>query len=319
MRQELVTRFAPRTEEEIQYLSGNGNVDFSLYMEQGGSVINNKKLLTEGQLITLRQHARFMNFPRHSHDFVEVMYVLAGQVLHKINGESIAVKAGELLFLGQHIEHEIEASREGDIAINFIILPEFFDSPLAMLRHSNSPLKSFIIDSLIADRRGAGYMHFCVSEDRVIQNTAENLILTLLGESPNKYTISSYTMGLLFLHLSGATESLTHQSRSGSAMLEVLKYIDENYREGSLAELAERLHYDYSWLSREIKSKTGKTYTALVQEKRIRQAAFLLENTDMNILDVAMNVGYENISHFFTLFQRTFHKTPRAYRKAEEE
>ncbi len=312
--QKVIDNFVPITDEEKHYLSGEKNVDFSLYMEHGGSVINNKKLLSEGQLITLRQHTRFMRFPKHSHDFVEVMYVCAGSVTHIIDGKSIAVSEGELLFLGQNVEHEIAVSSETDIAVNFIILPEFFDSPLAMLKYSNSPLKNFIIDSLVAGKGKTSYMHFCVSDNHVIQNITESLIVTLMEDMPNKFAISGYTMGLMFLHLSNCTECLINQSKSNSAVLEALRYVDEHYREGNLSELAKKLHYDYSWLSHEIKRKTGKTYTDLVQDRRMSQAAFLLKNTDMNILDIATNIGYDNTSYFFTLFYKTFRKTPREYR-----
>ena len=55
------------------------------------------------------------------------------------------------------------------------------------------------------------------------------------------------------------------------------RYIEEHYREGSLSELAEELHYDFYTLSRMIRRLTGKNYTELVQNKRLTQAAYLLE------------------------------------------
>ncbi len=39
------------------------------------------------------------------------------------------------------------------------------------------------------------------------------------------------------------------------------------------------LHYDIYWLSRAIHTFTGSTYTALLQQKRMRQAAYLLETS----------------------------------------
>ena len=48
--------------------------------------------------------------------------------------------------------------------------------------------------------------------------------------------------------------------------MQVLSYVEGNYANGSLTELAENLRYHLYWLSREIRRKTGKTYTQLVQE-----------------------------------------------------
>ena len=54
-------------------------------------------------------------------------------------------------------------------------------------------------------------------------------------------------------------------------LLGVYRYIEEHYREGSLSELAEELHYDFYTLSRMIRRLTGKNYTELVQNKRLTQ------------------------------------------------
>ena len=86
----------------------------------------------------------------------------------------------------------------------------------------------------------------------------------------------------------------------------------------SFGELAERLHYDASWLSREIKRKTGKTYTQLVQEKRLAQAAFLLRNTDRNVSDIAYAVGYSDYSVFYKNFLKYHKVSPGEYKKRKQ-
>ncbi|MDE6893211.1 MAG: AraC family transcriptional regulator, partial [Lachnospiraceae bacterium] len=97
-------------------------------------------------------------------------------------------------------------------------------------------------------------------------------------------------------------------------MIDVLSYVEEHYRDGELSELAGLLHCDFYWLSREIKRITGKNYTDLVQEKRLNQAVYLLENTNMSVMEIGMSVGYENVSYFHRIFQRRFGVTPRKYR-----
>ncbi|MCC8016364.1 MAG: AraC family transcriptional regulator [Clostridiales bacterium] len=78
------------------------------------------------------------------------------------------------------------------------------------------------------------------------------------------------------------------------------------------------LHYDFNCLSKEIKRKTGKTYTQLVQDKRLAQAEFLLKNTSFTIDEVAARVGYNNISYFHRLFYRQFKISPAKYRKQNQ-
>ena len=102
-----------------------------------------------------------------------------------------------------------------------------------------------------------------------------------------------------------------------AAVWRVLRYVEQDYTKSSLSEIAEDLHYDVCWLSREIKRKTGKTYTRIVQDKRLAQAAFLLKNTDRNVSDISLAVGYENVSYFHRIFFEAYGKSPRQYRLQE--
>ena len=97
-------------------------------------------------------------------------------------------------------------------------------------------------------------------------------------------------------------------------ILQVLSYIETHYCAGSLTELAKLLHYDVYSLSREIKQRTEKNYTQLVQEKRLAQAAFLLRTTDRNVNDIANAVGYENVGYFHRIFNQSYGISPRRYR-----
>ena len=126
--------------------------------------------------------------------------------------------------------------------------------------------------------------------------------------------MSQMTMALLFMELVSHTETLQIPDQQQAVMVNVLSYIETNYTAGSLTDLAQRLHYDLYSLSREIKRKTGKTYTQLVQEKRLAQSAFLLKNTDRNIEDIANGVGYENMGYFHRIFKDTYGLSPRTYR-----
>ena len=123
-------------------------------------------------------------------------------------------------------------------------------------------------------------------------------------------------MGLLFLQLMNQIDRMetAEEDKQQKLAIDVLSYIEEHYREGELENLAKQLHYDMRWLSKEIKKRTGFTYTELVQKKRLNQAAYLLATTNMNVLDIGLAVGYDNTSYFHRIFQKEFGMTPRKYR-----
>ena len=97
--------------------------------------------------------------------------------------------------------------------------------------------------------------------------------------------------------------------------LQVLRYIDEHYREGSLTELAALMGYDVYWLSRAINRLLGRNYKELLQIKRLNQAAFLLHSTRMPVADVSFAVGYDNTSYFYRIFRTYYGMSPKEYRK----
>lgn len=311
---EILERLQAITDEEQAILDGRTTIDRELYMQGQSNTINAKKLLASGKLITVRPHTRFIHFPEHRHDYVEMVYMCAGQTTHIVNGKAILLEQGDLLFLSQSATHEVCKAEEGDVAVNFIVLPDFFTASLSAIGEEETPLRRFLVDCLCGQNTGPGYLHFEVSRVKPIQNLIENLLYTLLQDTPNKQKMNQMTMTLLFMQLTGHTEALRSNDQENAAVFQVLRYVETNYASCSFAEIAERLHYDMSWLSREIKRQTGKTYTQIVQEKRLAQAAFLLKNTKRNVTDISVAVGYENISYFHRIFAAAYGKSPKHYR-----
>ena len=314
MDEALLQRLSRVTAEEQAILDGRTTIDRGIYMGDSGNRINARKLLAAGKLITLRPHTRFIHFPEHTHDYVEMVYMCEGSTSHIVGGTRLDLRKGELLFLNQSTTHEILEAGEGDLAVNFIVLPDFFSTILPSIGEEETPLRRFLVDCLCGQSSGTGYLHFRVSDVVPIQNLVENLLFTLLEETANRRKMSQMTMALLFLQLMGHTETLDTGDQEQALILRVLSYIETNYARGSLTELSQMLHYDLYSLSREIRRRTGKTYTELLQEKRLAQAAFLLKNTDRNVDDIAGAVGYENMGYFHRIFKDCFGMSPRNYR-----
>ena len=115
------------TLEERRILDGRAAIDRELYMEGTADTVSHQKLLASGRLIALRGHTRFVHFPPHTHDYIEVVYMCRGRTTHLIDGRKIVLNQGELLFLSQNARQEILPAGADDVAVNFIVLPAFFD------------------------------------------------------------------------------------------------------------------------------------------------------------------------------------------------
>ena len=313
MNPKIIERLSAVSAEETEILNGRSHIDRSIYMDGSRDVISGEKLLEKGKLISIRPHTRFIAFPEHTHDYVEMVYMCRGETRHTVNGSAITLRQGELLMLGQNAHQSIKAASERDIAVNFIVRPAFFSGTLPFLGEEETPLRRFVVNCLIGENE-AGYLLFRVAELLPVQNLIENLLFTLLEDTPNKRGILQMTMGLLFAQLMNHTEALQFETQEQNAVISTLRYLEENYRGGSLTEIAGRLHYELPSLSRLIRQKTGRNYTELLQEKRLSQAAWLLRNTDKNVDEIANAVGYENLSYFHRLFAARFGLTPKKYR-----
>ncbi len=317
MHQDLIRELSVITEEEQSILDGRQGIDQQLYTEKKELVVDSEKLLKRGKLIEVRPHTRFVKFPRHRHNYVEVIYMCQGTTTHYIDGNEVVLEPGDLLFLNQNSEQEILPAGEADIAVNFIILPEFFNMAFSMMGTEENTLREFLVGTLCGKNDQTSYLYFHVADVLPIQNLVENMVWTIFYDMGNKRSCNQITMGLLLLQLLNYMDKMeTGSSRFDTELTgNVLKYIEEHYKDGSLSELAELMNYDLYWLSREIKKRTGKTYKELLQAKRMSQAAYLLTSSRLPIADIIESVGYDNTSYFYRKFKERYGAGPKEYRK----
>lgn len=316
MNETLLQKLSTITDEEKEILSGKSGIDRTLYYSDEEDVIDSSRVLANGKLIDIRPHTRFVHFPKHSHNYIEFIYMVQGETTHYIDDEKIVLKQGDLLFLNQHASQEIMPAAEDDIAVNFMILPAFFDESFRNVFTEDNPLKDFIISCLTARDLASNYLYFSASDILPIQNLLENLIWNLLEDEANRRSMNQLTMSLLFLSMINHSEKIIVSDRSFDQQLtmDLLRYIDTGYKDASLTAFANEKKMDVYTISRIIKKQTGRTFKDLLETKRLSQACFLLKNTPLTIEEIAMNVGYENLSFFYRLFKKNYGIRPRDYR-----
>ncbi|MFC4302604.1 helix-turn-helix domain-containing protein [Cohnella boryungensis] len=83
----------------------------------------------------------------------------------------------------------------------------------------------------------------------------------------------------------------------------------------SVSELARVAGMSAGHFSRVFKTFMRKTPMEYVNQFRIRQAAYMLQNSDFSVAEVALEVGLSNFSYFSKTFKSVYGCTPSAYRK----
>ena len=83
----------------------------------------------------------------------------------------------------------------------------------------------------------------------------------------------------------------------------------------TIEELSKQYLINQTTLKNVFKSVYGTSIAAHIKEHRMRQAAYMLIESNMNIAEIAQAVGYDSQSKFTTAFKAYFKVLPREYRK----
>ena len=97
-------------------------------------------------------------------------------------------------------------------------------------------------------------------------------------------------------------------------MIEIMNYVQTNYIDITLDDLAEKFFLSKPYLSKYIKEKSGITFGDLVKKIRMKKAKALLKSSNMTVENIAMSVGYQNVEHFNRLFKKAYDMTPMQFR-----
>ncbi|WFA08211.1 helix-turn-helix transcriptional regulator [Tissierella sp. Yu-01] len=96
-----------------------------------------------------------------------------------------------------------------------------------------------------------------------------------------------------------------------------LDYMDTRYSENiTLLGLSKYLNINKSYLCSLLKKETGKTFTQALNEVRIEKSKKLLMESNSSMLDVALQVGFNNQNYYNITFKKITGMTPLEYKKA---
>lgn len=109
-----------------------------------------------------------------------------------------------------------------------------------------------------------------------------------------------------------------HSMKKYSLLVQkVLTHIDLDLTADlSLKSQAELLNINASYLSTLFKKETGKTLTDYVNERRVRYACTLLQNTNLQIQTIAQQCGILDLNYFTKTFKKYMSMTPKEYRES---
>jgi AraC-like DNA-binding protein len=115
---------------------------------------------------------------------------------------------------------------------------------------------------------------------------------------------------ILEIDVSGQFKSILFSLYKGEKV--DLEYLMQSYylKLLSLDELSRLSGRSLSAFKRDFQEKFDTSPAHWIKNRRLEYAGLQLENTDKNVSEISMEIGYESVSHFIKAFKEKFGKTP---------
>lgn len=249
----------------------------------------------------------------HVHDAFEIEFVVKGTARLTLNTSSVPMTEGMVALISPELSHDFLVD-EGSIAICMALPNQTIEQTLFHLLQSDNVLSNFFRNSLKGGP--SSYLLFHLPNPNMVLPTLRGILHEsyMMQEYciQTSYDYLEILMAQMLRYCGGSYKR--HDTEGATPMLAVLRYIQDNFRTVSLQDVANRFHYEPSYLGKQIKLYSGKNYTAIVNELRISEAKRLLVQTDLSIEEVGHQAGFESLVHFSRTFKRNVGMSPSQYR-----
>jgi AraC family cel operon transcriptional repressor len=242
-----------------------------------------------------------LGFSEHSHEFAEVFWCETGTGIHHVNGASVPLEAGEVVFVRPDDVHSGQATaRSGLTFVNVSFPLEPMRSLASRYDASQWPWRGgkLPLQVRLSPRR-MERLHFWAAE--------------LAAPGQGQLDLECFLLDI-------ARMALLPPENDVCAGLPVWLreavevYSDPRHLAGGTARLAHLAGRSQAHLNRLVRAAQGRTATDLVNSVRMRWASSALRMSDRAISDIAHTCGLNHLGHFYAVFKAHFNVTPRRYR-----
>ncbi len=244
--------------------------------------------------------------PTHGHEFLELTYITAGKVLHTLDGQEQMLGTGDYFIVDYGSRHSYRAIGEtGYGNIDCLFLPELLDPSLKGTVSLRIVLDHYLLHyNIRALTQNPAHMAFHDEDGRILELLGR-MRQESEGQAPG-YTelLRCYLVEILLLTMRRLDDASS--AAAGNDICGFLAaYVRDHYMEQiSLQELAGRLNYSVSYVSRIFKNGMGMSFMSYLQNYRVAEGCRLLASSDRTMEEVAAMVGYRDAKFFASLIRR---------------
>ncbi len=254
---------------------------------------------------------------QHSHEFIEFVYVVAGEAMHLVGDRSHMIREGDFFLLDAGVEHAFDSAGKGIRICNCIFNPHFLNEIIGEDDSFIELAHQFLFNSDYEREDCGGYVYLPAEK----AGSLKNIILDMWQEYQEKRSeylqvLRAELMALLikFFRLSGS-DSVEESKWKKDAFKEIIEYVEHHcIRELSVNALSRAMFFSPSYISKIFRQRTNQSLAKFIQQKKMEHAKNLLLNSDMSIEEIMAETGYSDRKHFYKLFSEYYNETPGKYR-----
>lgn len=284
-------------------------------------IYEEKKILENGLPVQFICHIQYNKkggfISPHYHDYIEIIYSVHGTNEIRLNDACYTFSTGDLVLINSRDVHSIACGDGCYIVLRFepdllyrtpqcaVDLKYILPFVLNGENHANIFTKDILKNCDIPQKMYEIYEEYSKKKygyELAVINNINSIFLWFLR----------------YWHNNNIDINLNTAAHEGAAikLQKVLKYVEENYNTDITAEnMAHLCNMSYSYFSRIFKKIMKKSFSEYLTYIRVNEAEKLLATSDMNITEIAMDVGFSSSSYFIQQFKKERVISPKQYRK----
>lgn len=236
------------------------------------------------------EHNCNFSFPPHLHQCFELITLLSGEMRVTVDGTPFLMKKGDALLIFPNQIHALESECSEHALCIF--------TPQLVQAYANKITDKVPVSNLFIP-------------DPYLVSAMQNLGS---GSSIEK----KGTLYSLCAQFHKTAQYTPRQEDNRSLLYRIFSFVENHFVEDcSLDSLSKHLGYDYSYLSRVFKKIVGISFNSYVNHYRLSHACYLMDNTQLPIIQCAFESGYSSVRSFNRSFKVYFGLTPAQYRKRQ--
>lgn len=255
-----------------------------------------------------REHRLDFKSVYHYHPEYELIWTLKGNGRRFIGSDIASYQSDELIFLGKNIPHcwitpepskqMVVQMKEDFLGIDFLNTPECINLK-HMLENSYRGIQFFGKTKTKTQKK----------MEKLYSTSAFPRLLLLLE------ILNDLAQSDEFEYLSNDTFETASDQKEINRIQTIYNFIHQNYKQPiTLNDAMNLVNLSKSAFCKFIKRKTNKTFSQIVNQIRIQKAVELLIETNKPIMEICYDVGYNDPSYFFKLFQKEMQVSPKQFR-----